>query len=156
QVLGRLAGLCTPPAAPPPAGALDSWLHRLEGLVAHQTRVLPPYRRARIAGDACSGVGNLGVVNAGLNLREAVLRDPAYAASLGPAPGSKEAQYAASVVRIADGTAVSYLGLVIVVFGLRAARNWHAKRFRAVRITYPGHRVVTVPAGFSVLEASRW
>jgi len=98
----------------------------------------------------------LGVVNAGLNLREAVLRDPAYAASLGPAPDSKEAQYAASVVRIADGMAVSYLGLVIVVFGLRAARNWHAKRFRAVRITYPGHRVVTVPSGFSVLEASRW
>jgi len=42
------------------------------------------------------------------------------------------------------------------VFGLRGARNWHAKRFRAVRITYPGHRVVTVPSGFSVLEASRW
>ena len=98
----------------------------------------------------------LGVVNAGLNLREAVLRDPAYAASLGPAPDSKEAQYTASVVRIADGMAVFYLGLVIVVFGLRAARNWHAKRFRAVRITYPGHRVVTVPSGFSVLEASRW
>ena len=35
-------------------------------------------------------------------------------------------------------------------------RNWHAKRFRAVRITYPGHRVVAVPSGFSVLEASRW
>ena len=49
-----------PRAAPPPAGALDSWLHRLEGLVAHQTRVLPPYRRARIAGDACSGVGHSG------------------------------------------------------------------------------------------------
>jgi adenylate cyclase len=98
----------------------------------------------------------LGVVNAGLNLREAVLRDPVYAASLGPAPDSKEAQHTASVVRIADGMAVSYLGLVIAVFGLRAARNWHAKRFRAVRITYPGHRVVTVPSGFSVLEASRW
>jgi adenylate cyclase len=98
----------------------------------------------------------LGVVNAGLNLRDAVLRDPAYAASLGPAPGSQEAQYAASAVRIADGVAISYLGFVIGAFGLRAARNWYAKRFRAVRITYPGHRVVTVPSGFSVLEASRW
>src|SRR5262249_58323506 len=68
----------------------------------------------------------------------------------------KEAQYTASVVRIADGMAVFYLRLVIVVFRLRGARNWHAKRFRAVRITYPGHRVVTVPSGFSVLEASRW
>jgi adenylate cyclase len=98
----------------------------------------------------------LGVVNAGLNLRDAVLRDPAYAASLGPAPGSQEAQYAASAVRIADGVAISYLGFVIGAFGLRAARNWYAKRFRAVRITYPGHRVVCVPSGFSVLEASRW
>src|SRR5262249_57795528 len=60
QVLGRLAGLCTPPAAAPPAGALDSWLHRLEGLVAPQTRVLPPYRPASIAGDALSGVCHSG------------------------------------------------------------------------------------------------
>src|SRR5262249_11271626 len=87
----------------------------------------------------------LGVVNAGLNLRDAVLRDPAYAASLGPAPGSPEAQQVAATVRIADGAAVFYVGLVIGIFGLRAARNWHAKRFRAVRITYPGHRVVSVP-----------
>jgi adenylate cyclase len=98
----------------------------------------------------------LGVVNAGLNLRDAVRRDPSYVASLGPAPGSPEAQQAAATVRIADGTAVFYIGLVIGIFGLRAARNWHAKRFRAVRITYPGHRVVSVPSGFSVLEASRW
>jgi adenylate cyclase len=98
----------------------------------------------------------LGVVNAGLNLREAVLRDASYGASLGPAPGSPQAQHAAAAVRIADGMTIFYLGLVIATFGLRAARNWHAKRFSAVRITYPGHRVVSVPSGFSVLEASRW
>src|SRR5262249_44488912 len=32
----------------------------------------------------------------------------------------------------------------------------YAKKFRAVRITYPGGRTVAVPSGFSVLEASRW
>src|SRR5262249_20443930 len=132
------------------------WIH---GCIALWAWFRPKRAYYRLTG-ALASLGTLvpvfailGVVNAGLNLRETVLRDPVYAASLGPAPGSKEAQYAASVVGIADGMAVSYLGLVIVVFGLRAARNWHAKRFRAVRITYPGHRVVTVPSGFSVLES---
>ena len=41
--------------------------------------------------------------------------------------------------RIVDGMHVFYLGLVIGTFGLRAARDWHAKRVHAVRITYPGH-----------------
>ena len=51
---------------------------------------------------------------------------------------------------------ISYLALLAGAFGFRAMRNWHATRFRAVRVTYPGNRVVTVPLGFSVLEASRW
>jgi adenylate cyclase len=50
----------------------------------------------------------------------------------------------------------SYIGLVAGTFGLRLARDWHARRFRAVRIGYPGGRTVTVPLGFSILEASRW
>ena len=128
---------------------LRAWLrtkpayHRLVGVLASLATLVPV-------------LALLGVVNAGLNLREAVLRDPSYAVSLGPAPGSEEAQHAASAIRIADGMAAFYLGLVMAVFGLRAARNWHAQRFRAVRITYPGHRVISVPSGFSVLEASRW
>jgi len=135
------------------------WVHGCIGLRAW-LRTKPAYHR--ITGVLTSlatlvpVLAILGVVNAGLNLRDVVLRDPAYAASLGPAPGSQEAQHAASAARIADGMAVFYLGLVIGAFGLRAARNWHTKRFRAIRITYPGHRVVSVPSGFSVLEASRW
>lgn len=119
------------------------WYQRFTGVLASLATLVPV-------------LAILGVVNAGLNLRDAVLRDQAYASSLGPAPGSPEAQHAATAVRIADGTAIFYLGLVFGMFGLRAARNWHAKRFHAIRITYPGHRVVSVPAGFSVLEASRW
>jgi adenylate cyclase len=128
---------------------LRAWLrskpayHRLVGVLASLATLVPV-------------LALLGVINAGLNLREAVLRDPAYTASLGPAPGSQEAQHAASAIRIADGMATFYVALVIGAFGLRAARNWHARRFRAIRITYPGHRVVSVPSGFSVLEASRW
>jgi adenylate cyclase len=98
----------------------------------------------------------VGVVNAGLNLREAALRDGADAASLAPPPDSQEARSAASARRIADGATFLYFGLLMAAFGVRAARNWHARRFGAVRITYPGDRIVAVPPGFSVLEASRW
>src|SRR5262249_10372981 len=113
------------------------WIHGCIGLRAWLRTKRAYYRATGARASRATLVpvlAILGVVNAGLNLREAVLRDPVYAASLGPAPDSKDAQFTASVVRIADGMAVFYLGLVIVVFGLRGARNWHAKRFRAVRI----------------------
>jgi adenylate cyclase len=98
----------------------------------------------------------LGVINAGLNVREAAQRDAVYAATLAIAPGSQTERDRASAHRIVDGLMIGYLGLVLGTFGLRAARDWHAQRFNAVRITYPGDRVVSVPSGFSVLEASRW
>jgi adenylate cyclase len=98
----------------------------------------------------------LGVINAGLNVREAAQRDAAYAATLAIAPGSQAERDRASAHRIVDGLMICYLGLLLGTFGLRAARDWHAHRFNAVRITYPGDRVVSVPSGFSVLEASRW
>ncbi len=102
-------------------------------------------------------VAFLGIISAGLDLRDAVHRDPSlglrYAA---PAPDSVAGQNAVALDWIVDGLAIAYLGLVVGTFMLRAARDWHAKRFRALRITYPGQRVVTVPLGFSVLEASRW
>jgi adenylate cyclase len=119
------------------------WYHHATGVLASLATLVPV-------------LAIVGVVNAGLDVRDAVLRDPAYAASLAPSLGSQEAQNAASAIRIADGMTILYLGLVIGTFGLRAARDWHAKRYHAVRITYPGHRVVAVPSGFSVLEASRW
>src|SRR4029077_16526498 len=55
-----------------------------------------------------------------------------------------------------DGMALAYVALLVGTFGLRVLRDWHARRYQPVRITYPGGRVVTVTSGFSVLEASRW
>ena len=72
------------------------------------------------------------------------------------APGSEQAAQFASVYRWVDDLTLSYVGIVPAVLALRAARDWHARRFRAIRITYPGGQVLTVPEGFSVLEASRW
>jgi adenylate cyclase len=99
----------------------------------------------------------VGFINAGLNMRETAQRDPVVAARYAVAkPGTKVAQNLASLLRIIDALSLTYLGLLAGTFGIRVARDWHARRFASVRITYPGGRVVTVPSGFSVLEASRW
>ncbi len=99
----------------------------------------------------------IGFTNAGLDAREAGQRDPAAAeAHLIAGPGTPAAAHLEAAHDVADAFAYIYLGLVAGTVGLRALRNWHIRRFRAVRITYPGERVVSVPAGFTVLEASRW
>ncbi|WP_414470925.1 adenylate/guanylate cyclase domain-containing protein [Microvirga sp. M2] len=43
------------------------------------------------------------------------------------------------------------IGTTLAARAIRVSRNWS----RRIRITYPGGRVVSVPRGFSVLEASR-
>jgi adenylate cyclase len=135
------------------------WIHGCIGLRAW-LRIRPWYHRASGVLSSLATLvpvlAILGVINSGLNVREAALRNPTRAASLAVVPGSADAQRAEAVGRIVDGLIVVYLGLVFGTLGLRAGRDWHAKRFNAVRITYPGNRVVPVPAGFSVLEASRW
>lgn len=99
----------------------------------------------------------IGFTNAGLNLRESALRDPVAAARYVVArPGTAAAEDYAALMRIIDAMSLTYLGLLAATFGFRLARDWHARRFASIRITYPGGRIVTVPSGFSVLEASRW
>ncbi|MDQ6437264.1 adenylate/guanylate cyclase domain-containing protein [Mesorhizobium sp. LHD-90] len=99
----------------------------------------------------------LGFINAGLDMRELAAANPALLPpNVIDVPGTAQAQKAAAVGRFVDGLTLAYALLLAGVVGLRAARDWHATRFRSVRITYPGGRVVTVPAGYSVLEASRW
>jgi adenylate cyclase len=97
----------------------------------------------------------LGILDAGLETVDRARRDPTYAARFaGPAPGTAAAQN--EWQRLVDGLSLLYLGIVGATLALRTARNWRARRIRAVRIAYPDGRAVTVPAGFSVLEASRW
>jgi adenylate cyclase len=119
------------------------WYFRLTGLLSSLATLVPV-------------LAILGVINAGLDLRDAVLRDPSYAGSFVPLPNSQDAQSAASAVRISQGITALYLGLVTGIFGLRAARTWRTKRLHGIRISYPGGHIVLVSRGFSVLEASRW
>jgi adenylate cyclase len=56
---------------------------------------------------------------------------------------------------IASGLMITVAMLIIAVLAARALRDWREKRAGGVlALTYPG-RVVRVPRGFSVLEASR-
>jgi len=99
----------------------------------------------------------VGFTKAGLNMRDAVKREPGVAARYltGP-PGTQAEQDHAALMQVIDAISLTYLALLAGTFGLRMLRDWHARRYQSVRITYPGGRVVTVPSGFSVLEASRW
>ncbi len=99
----------------------------------------------------------LGFINAGLDMRELAQSDPAIALHHGPPdPISAAGHATATVGLIVDALVLGYLVVLAGVLMLRAARDWHARRFGGLRITYPGGRVVAVPVGFSVLEASRW
>lgn len=99
----------------------------------------------------------LGFVDAGLAMRDFVAAHPErIPPHVAEAPGTPQAGKVASVQRVVNDMTLAYLLLLGGVVTLRAGRRWHASRFNAVRLTYPGGRVVTVPSGFSVLEASRW
>jgi adenylate cyclase len=96
----------------------------------------------------------LGFAEAGREISELIARDPSLFNRIlfdANVPDSQERQFLALVQnRIREGFAAT-LALVLLA---RAVRHAYQRRNR-VRITYPDGRVVAVPQGFSVLEASR-
>jgi adenylate cyclase len=85
---------------------------------------------------------------------QALARTPGWTETLmretrTPGPGQ-----AAALTRIRSGFLDAYLGALVAVFAARGVRALWQRR-RSVRITYPGRPTVTVPVGFSVLDASR-
>jgi adenylate cyclase len=139
---------------------LVMWVHGCIGLRAWLA-ARPWYPRAAAALASLAllvpVLALIGFTNAGLDMLDAVQRDPGLVRRLavGP-PGTEAGAHLEAVQHITGLMSWSYVGLVVAVFALRLARDWHARRFRAVRISYPGGRTVTVPLGFSILEASRW
>jgi len=90
----------------------------------------------------------LGLINAGLDIREA--------AQHGELTVTLVAANGEAVDRIVQAILGLYVGGVAIILLVRVALKWRAKRFSAVRITYPGGQIVSVPLGFTILEASRW
>src|SRR5262249_10576968 len=88
----------------------------------------------------------IGFTNAGFDIRDAVARNPAGAIRFVIAPpGTPAGESSEALGRIVDLMLYAYVGLVVGLVGFRGLRDWHARRFRAVRISYPGGRVVVVP-----------
>lgn len=50
----------------------------------------------------------------------------------------------------------AWLTVIVLMFFARALRAWLSSKLPFIRITFPGRRVVEVPQGLSVLEASRY
>jgi len=117
---------------------LHQWLSRHEW-----------YRRRRdlfLAGAiALPFLAALGVTNAGWDVADTALRDPAAATQIGsPAELAALADWARRI-QIGYGAAIA-LALLFWLF-----RSGLQSRSTAVRVTYPSGRVVVAPRGFSVL-----
>jgi adenylate cyclase len=95
----------------------------------------------------------IGITNAGLDIRQLAEHDPAVALRYAVAAPSTSAEH---LGRASDMLWASYIALVLATLSLRVLRARHERMFGGIRVTYPGPRVVTIPAGFSILEASRW
>jgi len=61
---------------------------------------------------------------------------------------------AAALVHIRSTFLEAYLFALVAVIAARGARRLWQRR-RSIRVSYPGDRAVTVPVGFTILEASR-
>src|SRR5262249_12699856 len=114
------------------------WLHGCIGLRAW-LRSKPWY--ARFAASLASlatlvpALAIVGVINAGLDVRELAARDPRYAARYDPpAAGTLAAQKVAAVDRAVNSLLLVYVALAAGTFGLRAARDLYARRFSAITI----------------------
>ncbi len=85
---------------------------------------------------------------------QALARTPGWTEALTRATNPPDRAEAAALVGIRSGFLDAYLGALVAVLAARSVRGLWQRR-RSIRITYPGGRLVTVPPGFTVLDASR-
>jgi adenylate cyclase len=134
---------------------LIAWLHGCMG-VHFWLRFRPWYARAAgwLVGVAVAVpvLALAGFVQGGLEVI-ALSRTPGWVASVTP---RDSAVTRAALTGIADNVTTVYGGLLALTLTARGARTVYLRRWRSVTLTYPGGRAVTVPIGFTVLEASRY
>ncbi len=136
------------------------WVHGCVGL-HFWLRFRPWYGRWRLlllgAAALLPFLAVLGLVNAGWDTAMISALQPSFAgAHRPPLAGTPRAVTLAALKSLWQWLQLAYIALVAVILLLRLARNRRARGSSALRITYPDGRVVLVPRGFSVLEASRW
>ena len=134
------------------------WLHGCVG-IHRWLRLKPWYAGLRAPALALAlllpVLSLLGVVAGGRDYAAREAADPAWAEALAREQRWPTEEVKAAVVygperRIVEG----FEWLVVLLFAARGLR-WLVGRRRNLRLTYPGGRVVAVPRGMSVLEASR-
>src|SRR5262249_24719408 len=96
----------------------------------------------------------LGFAEAGREVAE-LAGNPEWGAALSRSVNAPGARTAATLGRIQDGLIAAFGGLVGAALLAQAARLRYERRRGIVRLTYPSGRVIEVPAGLTVLEASR-
>ncbi|MCJ2072326.1 adenylate/guanylate cyclase domain-containing protein [Methylobacterium sp. J-030] len=134
-----------------------AWIHGCAGLY-FWLRLKPGFERAAPVMLALAVlvpvVALLGFAQGGRAIR-ALAQDPAWrAVALQPVHVGLPDQVA-RLADIRDRMLLVYAGLVAAVIGARGARTLAEIQRGTVRLSYPDGRVVRVPRGTSVLEASR-
>jgi len=139
---------------------LAVWIHGSIGL--HMYLRLRGWYRRRLAWFAGVAIlipflGILGINNAGWYESTRAATVPGFSARNGPPPpGTPAAHDRAELEALWDWLCVGYLGLVIGTLAYCELRRLREYRGRMVHLSYPEHPPVTVPLGYTVLEASRW
>ena len=133
-----------------------AWVHACIG-VHFWLRFRPWYARARPWLFAIAlllpTLALLGFVAAGREV-SALARTPGWSEAVLRAAKAPTGAEAARLVAIRETFLTTYLLALLAVLlarGVRRIQEWR----RAVRITYPSGRVVAVPVGFTILDASR-
>ncbi len=136
------------------------WTHGCIGL--HMWLRFRPWYRRRVWAFAAAALALpilaiLGVVNAGWDTVLHAAVEPGFAAAHGPpAPSSPHAGVGLELDALSGQLQLIYVALLVLMLFARAVRNARERRLSGVQIDYRGGRIVTVPQGFSILEASRW
>jgi adenylate cyclase len=134
-----------------------AWIHGCTGL-HFWLRLRPWY--PRVARTIYSGflllpvLALLGFATAGQEVGRRA-REPGFVQTVIREARLPSPEQRAVLERVARAIFWGDLGAIALVLGARAVRE-HIRRRQGLRVAYPGGREVLVPAGFTILEASRF
>jgi adenylate cyclase len=99
-------------------------------------------------------LGFLGFAEAGREVT-ALAREPDFVQRLMVQTHAPSEARRAALTRVREALTTTVWGLLVVTFAARGVRGYLSRRRRRIRISYPDGRSVVVPAGWTVLDASR-
>lgn len=135
---------------------LVAWVHGCMG-IHYWLRMQPWYARIRMVlytvAVLLPVLALLGFSQAG-RFVETLAADPIWSQEVFAGARTPDAMASAALKHVGDSVRMALAVLLAITLGARAMRQV-VERGSSVRITYPGAHVVSVPVGFSILEASR-